>query len=135
MNRDEADYDSWNTHKKQLETAAKTQVFNTGQVWWCAVGVNIGREEDGKNVNHERPVLIFRKFGPETFLGLPLSTSYKTGIFYASFILNGKKSSVLLSQARILSQHRLLRDMGRISNTDMKRIKQAFHKLIGEQTG
>jgi mRNA-degrading endonuclease toxin of MazEF toxin-antitoxin module len=132
MNNQRRDFDTWNTHKKKLEKAAKTQIYNTGQVWWCAVGVNIGREEDGKNANHERPVLIFRKFGPETFLGLPLSTSHKTGIFYADFTLNDKKSSVLLSQARILSQHRLLRNMGRVTATDMKRIRKAFNELIGE---
>jgi mRNA-degrading endonuclease toxin of MazEF toxin-antitoxin module len=124
-------YDTWNNHKKRLEKAAKSQIFNTGQVWWCAVGVNIGREEDGKNANHERPVLIFRKFGPETFLGLPLSSSLKTGIFYADFTLNNKQSSVLLSQARILSEYRLLRNMGRVTATDMKKIKAAFHNLYG----
>jgi mRNA-degrading endonuclease toxin of MazEF toxin-antitoxin module len=129
MNRD---YDGWNVEKQRLEKAAKAQIFNTGQVWWCAVGINIGREEDGKNANFERPILIFRKFGPETFLGLPLSTSLKKGIFYANFLLNGKQSSVLLSQARILSQHRLLRNMGRITETDMNRVKKAFRKLISE---
>jgi mRNA interferase MazF len=125
-------YDDWNKYKKHLEKSAKQQIFNTGQVWWCAVGVNIGREEDGKNAHFERPILIFRKFGPETFLGLPLSTSHKDGIFYSSFMLNDSKSSVLLSQARILSQHRLLRNMGRVTATDMKRIKQDFHNLIGK---
>jgi mRNA interferase MazF len=125
-------YDGWNTYKKQLEKAAKQQIFNTGQVWWCAVGVNIGREQDGKNAQFERPILIFRKFGAETFLGLPLSTSHKEGIFYSSFTLNGSKSSVLLSQARILSQHRLLRNMGRVTATDMKHVRQDFHNLIGE---
>ncbi|MDR1089039.1 MAG: type II toxin-antitoxin system PemK/MazF family toxin [Coriobacteriales bacterium] len=129
MNRD---YDGWNSYKKSLEKAGRQQTFNTGQVWWCAVGVNIGREQDGKNAQFERPILIFRKFGAETFLGLPLSTSHKEGIFYSSFTLNGRKSSVLLSQARVLSQHRLLRNMGRITATDMKCIKQDFHNLIGK---
>ena len=123
-------YDEWNTQKKRIEQNAKQQIFNTGQVWWCSVGINIGREEDGKNALFERPVLIFRKFGPETFLGLPLSTSYKTGLFYADFNLNNRISSVLLSQARILSQYRLLRNMGRASATDMKRIRQAYQALI-----
>ena len=126
------DYDGWNVRKKQIEKDAKQQIYNTGQVWWCAVGINIGREEDGKNTLFERPVLIFRKFGAETFLGLPLSTSHKIGIFYADIKLNDKLSSVLLSQARILSQHRLLRNMGRISATDMRKIKQAYHALMGE---
>jgi mRNA-degrading endonuclease toxin of MazEF toxin-antitoxin module len=125
-------YDNWNIQKKRIEKTAREQIFNTGQVWWCAVGVNIGREQDGKNTNHERPVLIFRKFGPETFLGIPLSSSFKTGIFYADFItLNNKKSSVLLSQARIFSQYRLLRNMGRVTATDMKKVKAAFHNLYG----
>jgi mRNA interferase MazF len=90
MNRD---YDTWNTHEKRLAKSAKKQIFNTGQVWWCAVGVNIGREEDGRNANHERPVLVFRKFGQDTFLGLPLSSRLKAGIFYADIILKNKKQA------------------------------------------
>ena len=125
------EYDGWNAEKKKIEKSAKRQVFNTGQVWWCSVGINIGREEDGKNADFERPVLVFRKFGSETFLGLPLSSSPKTGIFYADFTLNDRQSSVLLSQARIFSQHRLLRNMGRVAAADMKRIKAAFHDLYG----
>ena len=126
------DYDGWNIKKKKLERTARQQIYNTGQVWWCAVGANIGKEEDGKNLQFERPVLVFRKFGPETFLGLPLSTHHKTGIFYADINLNGKMSSVLLSQARILSQYRLLRNMGRITATDMRAIKQAYRILMRE---
>ncbi|MDR2063477.1 MAG: hypothetical protein LBQ02_01645 [Candidatus Nomurabacteria bacterium] len=26
-------YNTWNTHKKRLEKAAKSQIFNTGRVW------------------------------------------------------------------------------------------------------
>jgi mRNA-degrading endonuclease toxin of MazEF toxin-antitoxin module len=124
------DYDGWNIQKKQIEQTARQQIINTGQVWWCSVGVNIGHEEDGKNSLFERPVLIFRKYGPETFLGLPLSTSYKSGIFYADIKLKGKTSSVLLSQARILSKYRLIRNMGRISITEMRSIKQSYFELF-----
>jgi len=35
--------------------------FLEGEVWWTALGVNIGHEIDGKNEFCERPVVILKK--------------------------------------------------------------------------
>jgi mRNA-degrading endonuclease toxin of MazEF toxin-antitoxin module len=47
-------YDNWNDLKKQIvfgETSQK--LFRDGDIWWCAVGTNVGAEIDGKNMNFE----------------------------------------------------------------------------------
>ena len=40
-------------------------------IWWVSVGVNVGFEEDGKNDNFVRPVLVLKKFNNDMFLGIP----------------------------------------------------------------
>lgn len=58
------DFDKWNKRKKIIHEYVNetTHEFNQNEVWWCALGLNIGDEEDGKNELYERPVLIVRKF-------------------------------------------------------------------------
>ncbi len=47
-------------------------VFKQGDIWWCSLGINIGEEMFGKGARFTRPVLVFRKFTSNSFLGLPI---------------------------------------------------------------
>ncbi len=74
----ENDYDNWNNLKK--DTSKKNRVFfDKGEIWFLSMGKNIGDEEDGKNQNFERPVLITRKFNNNVFLSVPLTSQPKEG--------------------------------------------------------
>jgi mRNA interferase MazF len=104
------DFDSWNMLKKQLHIADKIPEFKEREVWWCSLGANLGYEEDGKNKNFERPILIIRKFNRWLFVGLPLTSQSKNNIFHYNLpVYNGIKSAIILSQARALSAKRLIR--------------------------
>ena len=46
-------FDEWNEVKKQLNVRDPTTYFKEGAVWYCSIGVNIGREIDGKHENYE----------------------------------------------------------------------------------
>ena len=85
------DFDSWNKEKQETENRKRNYNFfyHTRELWWCAVGVNIGVETDGKNQNFERPVLIVKKFNQDMFWGLPLTSHEKAGDFYQK-IAHGK---------------------------------------------
>jgi hypothetical protein len=41
------DFDHWNKHKKKLHTLGERPFYHAREIWWCAVGVNIGNELDG----------------------------------------------------------------------------------------
>jgi hypothetical protein len=41
-------FDKWNTRKKQINNSKKELYFNTREVWWIYMGINIGFEQDGK---------------------------------------------------------------------------------------
>ncbi|MFA6404571.1 MAG: hypothetical protein WCW03_01010 [Candidatus Paceibacterota bacterium] len=47
------DFDLWNTHKKHLDKSKSPDYFHERDIWWCAIGVNIGSEQDGKNDNFD----------------------------------------------------------------------------------
>jgi mRNA-degrading endonuclease toxin of MazEF toxin-antitoxin module len=126
------DFDLWNVEKKQLNSS----VSNTGfyiherEVWWAAIGVNIGTEMDGKNEQHERPVLIVRKLGKEQFLGIPLTSRAKEGVFYIPISYNDRMGTACISQVRVMSVHRLLRKIGRTKTEDFNIVVQQLSKLI-----
>jgi mRNA-degrading endonuclease toxin of MazEF toxin-antitoxin module len=124
----EKDYDNWNNQKKKLSELDRIY-FHKGEVWFTSIGKNIGDEEDGKNSNFERPVLITRKFNNNIFLGVPLTSQEKEGKYYHKLI-SFEKSVIILSQVRLFDAKRLLRFVGRIENKELKEIKLKISKII-----
>ena len=67
-------FDEWNECKKNRDKNDIDIYFYEREIWWCAIGVNVGFEQDGKGERFARPVLIIRKFSKNVFLGVPLTT-------------------------------------------------------------
>lgn len=98
------DFDSWIIKKKDCHYAIKTPpLFKERDIWWVSVGANVGFEEDGKNGNFVRPVLIVKKFNRELFLGAPMSTKLKDNKYYILVTVKGNTVSVMTSQIRVFS--------------------------------
>jgi len=124
----EKNFDQWNVQKKKIEERNIDNpkvMFCEKAIWWCSVGVNIGYEQDGKGEQFERPVLILRKFNKHLFLGVPLTTKQKNLKLPFYFKLTGTKveSTVVLSQIRLFSSKRLLREIEIIKPELFKQIK------------
>ncbi len=122
------DFDKWNKTKKELENKDISKIFfNVKEVWWCSIGINIGSEENGKNENFERPVLIIKKYNKEFFKAIPLSSIIKEdNKFYLRFNMNNIDGSLILSQARSLSSKRLIRKIIKIDKIEFLRIKEIY---------
>lgn len=58
---DEKRFDEWIEVKKSRHDSARLPVIKDGEIWWCAMGENIGVEINGKNESFARPVLVFKK--------------------------------------------------------------------------
>lgn len=104
--------------------------FHEREIWWASIGANIGFEQNGKNENYEHPVLIIKKFNKEIFWGLPLTSKEKFGKYYFVTEYNCKKSFVILSQLRVFSSKRLLRNIRLIPETEFMEIKQKIKGLF-----
>ncbi len=102
------DFADWHLQKSALQNAANHVYFYEREVWWTAIGHNIGDEENGKGHNFARPVIIVKKFNRNLFYGLPLSTAMKNGKYYYPLTVKGQKQLVLLSHMRDYDAKRLL---------------------------
>ena len=123
------DFDLWNGLKKQLD--AKEVKFNCDvrEIWWCAVGENVGEETSGKNDNFERPVLILKKFSKNNFLVLPITSAVRDGSYFYTLELGGKERSLMLHQARFVSKKRFLRRIEILSENKFNLIQKKYKEL------
>lgn len=123
-------FDVWNVLKQDIDCKDKKIFFYEREVWWCSVGINIGVEINGKNVNFERPVLIVRKFNKHMFWGISLTSKEKTGPFFYKISHDHGISWAALTQMRVFSTKRMLRKIGMISASDFREIKAGLEALI-----
>lgn len=124
------DFDVWNEKKKEVNNRTDQTLFHEREIWWCSLGLNIGFEQDGKHDNFERPVLILRKWSKNTFVGLPLTTTLKTGSYFFDLFVNNENSVALLSQSRTLDKRRLLRKMGTFSRAKFGELRESYARLF-----
>lgn len=121
----------WCKLKIALWSKKSAVVFKQGDIWWCSLGFNIGEEILGKGEKFTRPVLVFKKFTSDSFLGLPLTTHGKKGSWYVEIMFNDTKQYVLLNQARILDKKRLTNRIGALGNTECLKVKKKFLEFYG----
>ena len=124
-------YDNWNNIKKNLSVNSKKINFNQKEIFMSYVGYNIGFEQNGdKNQNFLRPVLVYKKFSKNLFLGIPLTTTEKNSKFYYSFIFKDNKiSTAILSQIKLFDSKRCKYRMGQIKDNDFKILIDKFVSL------
>jgi mRNA interferase MazF len=101
-------------------------------VWWCALGVNVGFEQDGKGSEFRRPVLILKKFNQFVFLAVPLSTKTKeNNKYYLQCNLgDGIPRSVIISQIRMLDTRRLMDKLGVLDEKSFFEIKNVIKAIL-----
>ncbi len=136
------DFDKWNKFKILLEKNKQTPFAYPGEIWWCALGLNLGAEIDGKIENFERAVLVLHVYNKETFLALPITSKRKDDQFHVCISMKSSDLVVVdyleldkllwikLTQSRLISHKRLLRKHRSISSVDLSRIKEAFKNHI-----
>lgn len=126
----EKDFDGWNKEKKNVNNNGTQKLFHEREIWWASFGVNIGREQDGRGDNFERPVVIIKTLSPDTFICLPLSTKKRLPAFQASVTHEEIHGFALLDQIRVLDSKRLLRKIGTMTKKEFYIVKEKMKKLI-----
>ena len=125
------DFDRWNEKKKAINDTDELHLFYyEREIWWCALGANIGVEMDGKNADFERPVLVVKKFNKDMFWGLPLSSKPRTGDFFYEIHYDFGAAWAFLSQFKTISSKRLLRKLGSISELEFAEIRKKINVFI-----
>jgi mRNA interferase MazF len=124
------DFDRWNEIKKKTDSTTFTDFVHARDVWWCALGVNVGVEQDGKHDTFERPILVLRKFNKDMVLAVPLSTRVKKNPYSVVFTHGSGEFSALISQVRIISTKRLKRYMYKMSSGIFDEIREKTKTMI-----
>ena len=124
------DFDKWNAHKKTTNDSEFNLYFYEREIWWCAIGVNVGFEQDGKGVKFARPVLVLRKYSKNVFVGIPLTTAKRESKYHHSFPFAEGTSTALLSQVRLFDSKRLLVKMGRIPEAIYEEIRERVRSIL-----
>lgn len=115
---------AWSKLKRKIQDSKTIPAgYKAREIWWVALGHNVGVEEDGKGENFNRPVLIVRGFSRFQFWGIPLSTTDKRGPYYHPIVVNGNVSTALLTQIRVLDTRRLINKYGMLNQKDFSEIK------------
>jgi mRNA interferase MazF len=109
-----------------LSGSTSTRLFKEAEIWWCSIGINVGVEIFGKGPDFARPVIIFKKFNAHSFLGIPLTTQLKEGVWYIPISFSGKERRAILSQIRVFDARRLLRKIGTLAGDDFQNIQNRF---------
>ncbi|MBI4065979.1 type II toxin-antitoxin system PemK/MazF family toxin [Candidatus Kaiserbacteria bacterium] len=129
-------FDAWNSAKKIVD-ASNRQVFGyPREVWWCSLGVNVGAEIDGRNENFERTIIIIRVYNKETMLVLPITGKARSDKFHLPIAIDAQNPEtkesykktvyVKLTQARVISNKRLIRKVDVMDEESFEKIKNAF---------
>ena len=124
------DFIKWSIYKEKLNSSTRSLMYKPGEIWWCALGINIGHEQDGDQLSFERPVLIIKTFSNDTCLCVPMTTSKRDSSFYFSITLSGKEVSIITSQIRTISTKRLLRNFANISDDEFKKLKEFVRERL-----
>jgi hypothetical protein len=125
------DFDGWISKKKDTHYKISTPpLFKERDIWWVSVGVNVGFEEDGKNGNFVRPVLVIKKFNRELFLGIPMSTKLKDNKYYVPVTVKNETVSVMTSQLRVFSSKRIWNKLSELDEGDFFRVLEEVSKFF-----
>ena len=124
------DFDSWNIHKKEIDSTDNKKTFHEREIWFIKIGENIGFEQNGKGTEFLRPVIVYKKFSKNVFLGIPLTKTNRAGKFYSEFEFKDQRSFAILSQIRLFDSKRLAYVMGRMSGGDYKKLKEKLIELL-----
>jgi glycosyltransferase len=122
----EKNFNSWNELKKDLHFNEKRKYFKEADIWFVHMGQNIGYEVFGKGEKYLRPVIIFRKSGKDTFLGIPLTSKIKEDKFHVIVKFKDKINSAILNQVRTFDSKRLMYQTGKLSANEFEKIESEF---------
>lgn len=131
MSGEEKDFDGWNIKKKAVHHDGAPAFCHPREIWWCALGVNVGYEQDGTGKNFDRPVVVIRGFNERLFFGVALTGKKKAGKYYFSLgEVEGRESSAVLSQVRLIDTKRLIRKIVTLDEETFEKLRESLKNVL-----
>ncbi|MFZ2189824.1 MAG: type II toxin-antitoxin system PemK/MazF family toxin [Candidatus Magasanikiibacteriota bacterium] len=124
---------AWSNLKQEINNnkSIDNLYFKEREVWWCACGLNVGFEQDGKGDDFRRPVLIIKKFNQYVSLTVPLTSKDKKGKYYIFCDLGDSlPRKAVISQIKLVDTRRLIDKMGIATDISYQGIKRAIKEYL-----
>jgi mRNA interferase MazF len=122
---------SWANKQKELNMRKPPPPFvSERDVWWTAIGTNVGSEINGKDKDFMRPVLILKKLRADFYIVLPITSKPHYGPWYVKSSLKGRDQFICLHQVQAMDFRRLDSKMGQMSEHQFEKVKEAFSLLF-----
>ena len=132
--KSDRNYRDWFLVKDNIQFRKVLRSFKEWEMWWCAIGENVGVEINGKGKKFVRPVIIFKKFGKLSFVGIPSTTQNhlaRSPDWYVHFRFKNIDEYAAINQLETISVFRLYRKMGELDDGDIQKIQNGFWNLYG----
>ncbi|MDO8183597.1 MAG: type II toxin-antitoxin system PemK/MazF family toxin [bacterium] len=125
------DFNTWNLEKQRIHGKEEPKLYHERQIWWCALGANVGDEQDGTGSGYQRPVLILKGMSRTTCYIIPLTTSSKKHKLRAPLgLVDNKEAFALMSQMKIIDTKRLINKIGFLDKDTFTLIRKAAKDLL-----
>ena len=125
------EFEKWNNIKQQIHEVGKRKYYHEREVWWCALGVNVGTEQDGSGAEFRRPVVILRGFGADTCLVIPLTTSaHQHPMRVPVGMVDDRQAMALLSQIKVVDTRRLVRKIGYLEKEMFSNLRESARGIL-----
>ncbi|MEK7568779.1 MAG: type II toxin-antitoxin system PemK/MazF family toxin [Patescibacteria group bacterium] len=125
------DFNGWNEQKKNIDNRQASPFCHERESWWCILGMNIGFEQDGSNIEYRRPVLILKGLSKQTCLIVPLTTSTNAHKLRPSVgLVEDKQACALLSQIKVIDTKRLVRKIGVLDKQIFDDIRKTVKDML-----
>lgn len=126
------DFDTWNVQKKQIDQQKSGSImYHAREVWWAALGVNIGFEQDGVGDKKQRPVLVLKGFSKQVCMVVPLTTSPTRNAYRVDAgVVDGTPAAALISHMRLIDTKRLLKKVETMNLDVFEGIRKAAKDML-----
>ncbi|KKR31871.1 MAG: hypothetical protein UT65_C0015G0033 [Parcubacteria group bacterium GW2011_GWF2_39_8b] len=125
------DFDDWNKKKKKIHKNDNAPFCHERELWWGALGVNIGSEQDGSGKEDSRPILVLKGLSVQTCVVIPLTTSTSIHTLRPSIgIVEDEEAHALMSQIRVIDTKRLIRKIGYLDKKIFQQIRKIAKDML-----
>lgn len=125
------DFDTWNIQKQKIDRLNRPLNYKEGEIWWCSLGQNVGKEICGKGDKSRRPVLILKKISKDSCIIVPLTTKIRDNPWYVTVHSGKKIAQAVPHQLRFISASRFDSRLMTLNKSDFLKVKTVLTYLLG----
>lgn len=124
-------FDNWNSKKKDIHLNKIHHFYHKREIWWCSLGINIGAEHNGDNIEFQRPILILKALSARTCLVIPLTSSeHEHPMRVIIGQIDGKEAKAVISQIRVIDTKRLTEKICFLDKATFETIRKAVKGML-----